>query len=206
MKNEYGYGHRDPIGWQNPLLNLSENHILSPEEFYENFKRKRPYLVRNRTRIPDIYQNDNNLKLYAGDWSVIVEQQNRIIHDHREPFWTNWNFSKFLSSYKTSPYYLVSSDIPASLHIDYQYELGGCKVLDHAVREDRIWMSNGNTSSSLHFDTHDVLLHQIYGTKEIFLWNPKITPAAYMDFHTRYGLSPINTDKVDKIRFPESCK
>lgn len=207
IENEHGYGQLQPMGWQNPLTNLSASKDATADEFYEQFfKRKLPYLVRNHTKIPDIYQDDQSLKIYAGNWSVIVEEQNRIIHDHREPFRTDWNFSQFLSEYRSSPYYLITPKLPACMHIDYPSEFSGCKVLQHAIGEHRIWMSDGNTSSSLHFDTHDVFIHQIDGIKEIFLWDPTIAPATYMDFHTRYGLSPINTDRVDKIRFPEFSK
>ena len=138
--------------------------------------------------------------------AIIVEKQNRIIHDHREPFWTNWNFSKFLKSYKMSPYYAITGSLPQKLKISHPPQIKECSILETNVMEDRLWMSYGNTSSSLHFDTHDNMLHQIHGIKEIFLWNPEITPFTYMDFHTRYGLSPINTDKVDKIRFAEFSK
>ena len=207
IKNEYGFGHLQPMGWQNPFLNLTESVSLNPKDFYNFFyKPKIPYLVRNKNKIPKVYKNDHLLKKHAGNWKVIVEENNRIIHDHRKPFWIDWNFSKFLKYYKNNTYYMISPTIPSSIKIEYPQELTGCKILNANKGEERIWMSNGNTSSSLHFDTHDVFLNQIDGMKEIFLWEPYFAPASYMDFHTRYGLSPINTDKVDKIRFPEFSK
>tara|TARA_B100000945_G_C20406737_1_gene610433 strand:+ start:980 stop:2065 length:1086 start_codon:yes stop_codon:yes gene_type:complete len=207
IPNEHGYGQLQPMGWQNHILNLTESIPLSHRDFYKLFyKVKKPYLVRNYTQIPLIYSDDRLLEKYAGNWSVIVEQQNRITHDHREPFWTDWNFSKFLKEYRSSSYYMITPNIPSSMKIKYPSELTECRILNGTKGDERIWMSDGNTSSSLHFDTHDVFLHQIYGMKEIFLWEPNIAPATYMEFHTRYGLSPINTDKVDKIRFPEFSK
>ena len=64
-------------------------------------------------------------------------------------------------------------------------------------------MSGGNTTSSLHFDTHDNLMLQIDGVKEHFLWHPDQSHKTYMDFHNKFGLSPINADRVDLDRFPE---
>lgn len=78
-----------------------------------------------------------------------------------------------------------------------------CPELTHAMRGTRIWMSAGNTSSSLHFDTHDAVVMQMHGTKHWILYHPNSAPQTYMDHVDRYGLSPINTDRVDLHRFPE---
>lgn len=141
----------------------------------------------------------------AGYWNVIVEQQNRIIHDHREPFWVDWNFSKFLRSYRQRPIYLITANPPGALDTPFP-EFLRCDLIQRHTEDTRLWMSAGNTSSSLHFDTHDVVIQQIDGVKEIFLWHPDIGNATYQDHHTRYGLSPINVDRVDKIRFPEFAR
>ena len=199
-------GQLQPMGEQWPKLNITQSEPLSSDEFYERFfKRKIPYYVKGGFQVPPYLQIRRIAFARGGDWNVIVEQQNRIIHDHREPFWTDWNFSKFLKHYKQYPYYAITSNIPSIMQTPHPRELQ-CDLLDSIIGESRLWMSHGNTSSSLHFDTHDVIIQQIDGTKEIFLWDPTIAPATYMDYHTRYGLSPINVDKVDLIRFPEFAK
>ena len=63
-------------------------------------------------------------------------------------------------------------------------------------------MSLGNTTSSAHFDTHENLLLQVDGRKEVLLWHPNETANLYMDHHAKFGLSPINVDRVDLERFP----
>jgi len=82
-----------------------------------------------------------------------------------------------------------------------------------------MWMSAGNTSSSLHFDTDDNMIAQIEGTKEIhvhliltltliegtkeiYVWDPVYGREMYAAYHDKFGLSPINTEKVDLNRFP----
>ena len=69
----------------------------------------------------------------------------------------------------------------------------------HAVR---MWFSRGNTTSSQHFDTHDNLMLQIDGIKDIYLSHPNESAKMYMDHHDKYGLSPVNVDRVDLERFP----
>ena len=204
--DKVGMGHLQPMGEQWPKLNLSESLPVNSDDFYKKYyKPKHPYLVRNAFEVPDVYKQDRILKRLAGSWPVIVEKQNRIIHDHREPFWVDWNFSKFLDAYQYSPIYLISPYIPDVMTTPHPKELD-CDLLQRSLEESRIWMSAGNTSSSLHFDTHDVMIQQIDGVKEIFLWHPHSVPGTYQDFHTRYGLSPINVDKVDMLRFPEFVK
>ena len=77
-----------------------------------------------------------------------------------------------------------------------------CGEIHEAVHDTRIWMSSGNTSSSLHFDTHENLMLQVEGSKRIVFWPPSQSHLTYMDSHNRFGLSPVNPDRVDLDRFP----
>ena len=63
-----------------------------------------------------------------------------------------------------------------------------CEELAGSVHEVRLWMSGGNTTSSLHFDTHDNLMVQLDGTKEIYMWHPRESHHFYSDFHTKFCL------------------
>ena len=89
-------------------------------------------------------------------WYVLVEKQNRITQNDRHPLMPDWDFCKFLSSYQTAEYqnmlYLVSSiavpglalagklGLPSVLHCDELYQ---------SLYDARLWMSLGNTTSSL---------------------------------------------------------
>ena len=53
-----------------------------------------------------------------------------------------------------------------------------------------------------HFDTHDNIIFQIDGTKELYISHPNESQYMYMDHHDKYGLSPINVDRVDLQRYP----
>jgi hypothetical protein len=71
--------------------------------------------------------------------------------------------------------------------------LASASALEQTVRVPvaaaRLWMSGGNTTSSLHFDTHDNVLLQIDGAKEVLLWHPNASAELYMD-RTRSEAQP----------------
>lgn len=198
-------GHLQPMGEQLPKINITKTPYIDSLTFYEYYyKPKKPYFSINSLKIPKVYSDDKLLEEAAGGWKVIIEPQNRIVHSHREPFYVA-NFSSFLNGYKKSEMYHISPNIPNALRLRPP-DLLNCELLSKSIGEHRMWMSNGNTSSSLHFDTHDVIVQQVYGFKEVFLWPPEVGRNVYMDFHDRYGISPVNVDKVDYLRFPEFFK
>ena len=124
---------------------------------------------------------------------------------------SSWDFCHFLHEYDKPEHnkqlYLVTAITSPfnSLRgrLALTEALRGCPDLYRSLYDARLWMSQGNTTSSLHFDTHDNLLLQVDGDKEVLLWHPNESAKLYMDFHDKFGLSPINVDRVDLERFPE---
>ena len=101
--------------------------------------------------------------------------------------------------------YLVTSIAQRGLRLAERLavpEVLRCAELYHALYDARLWMSLGNTTSSMHFDTHENLLLQLSGEKEVLLWHPDESANFYLDHHEKFGLSPINVDRVDLERFP----
>ena len=144
-------------------------------------------------------------------WDILVERNNRIVQNDRHPLMPNWSFCKFLQEYATPEYtnmlYMVNAISKRGLgRLTRRLALPSvlaCDELYTSLYDARVWMSMGNTTSSAHFDTHENLLLQMSGNKEILLWHPNATGRMYMDHHTKFGLSPINMDRVDLQRFPE---
>lgn len=141
-------------------------------------------------------------------WTVVVEQNNRISHNDRWPLIDGWNFCQYLREYRKpdAPVYCITSitdearlRLPRTIGLP---EVLACDDLYNSMHSVRMWMSRGNTTSSQHFDTHDNLMLQIDGTKDIYLSHPNESAAMYMDHFEKYGLSPINVDRVDLQRFP----
>ncbi len=179
---------------------MTECAVEDTAEFYKlYFRPKVPCIMRKAFEIPASWFSDEDLKEI--DWRpVVVEQQNRVIHSHRKPFWLAWSFRRFVNAYRHNPYYLINPNVPAALLPEVPLHLR-CTRLARALKHRRLWFSGGNTTSSLHFDTHDNFVQQITGTKEVFIWHPNEARNVYMDSDIRYGLSPINVDTVDLKRF-----
>jgi len=142
-------------------------------------------------------------------WTVIVEQNNRISHNDRHPLVSGWSFCHYLNEYRKpdAPTYCINSltddrDLPLARALGLP-EMMACDELYESMHAVRMWMSRGNTTSSQHFDTHDNILFQIDGSKDIFLSHPNESGSMYMDHHDKFGLSPINVDRVDLDRFPD---
>ncbi len=216
-------GHLRPIGEQFETIhwaaeyNVNTSGPLSAPAFWQLALAKvRPLVLRGGAAAATdlaLWTDDalrQACELEGGQpWHVLVEKQNRITQNDRHPLMPNWNFCQFLDEYVKPQYtnmlYCVNAITARGLrlreHISLP-EVFACDDLYHALYDARLWMSQGNTTSSLHFDTHENLLLQLDGEKEVFLWHPNETANFYMDFHPKFGLSPINMDRVDLERFP----
>ena len=143
-------------------------------------------------------------------WRALIEKNNRVVQNDRHPLMYDWDFCDFVQNYTKPEFknmlYTVTPlsepgvDLLRDLRIP---EALRCREVHDTIHEARLWMSGGNTTSSLHFDTHDNLMLQLDGSKELFLFHPNQSHHFYSDFHTKFGLSPISADWVDLDRFPD---
>ena len=143
-------------------------------------------------------------------WRALIERNNRVVQNDRHPLMYDWTFCTFIHNYTRPDYknmlYVVTPltergvALPRHLRVP---DVLRCAELHGTIYEARLWMSGGNTTSSLHFDTHDNLMLQLDGSKEVYLWHPRESAKFYSDFHNKFGLSPISADRVDLDRFPE---
>jgi len=208
------YGQMQPMGFQTPIQNLSytvfENDTDKriSRKFWRDFVRPSiPFHSKNYFLVSDMWNDDSLIEKNVGSHFAIVEENNRIIDDHRKPYWTDWNISLFVKRYMKRQWH---NQLYCITPLDQQFNnyipnlnIFKCPEMKNSIKHTRLWMSAGNTTSSLHFDTHDVVVMQMYGVKEWFLYEPNIAHHTYMDHHTRYGLSPINTHRVDLRKFPK---
>ncbi|KAL1524666.1 hypothetical protein AB1Y20_019552 [Prymnesium parvum] len=142
-------------------------------------------------------------------WNTLVELNKVVVRNDRWPLVENITMCDFIERYQQEEYkdklYTIT---PINVNENtLQHALRvppvvRCFDVWETVHEARLWMSSGNTSSSLHFDTHDNLLLQLDGKKTILLWPPSSSKNFYMDFHDRWGLSPMHVDRVDLNVFP----
>ena len=141
-------------------------------------------------------------------WLANVERSKVVVSNTRHPR-EPINFCTFLRDYlkpefKDKRYWiapLTDPGVQLGKHVEMPAVLQ-CPEMHESVHETRLWMSSGNTTSSLHFDTHDNLLLQVFGTKSVYLFPPSQSHKTYMDYHDRYGLSPVHPERVDLDKWP----
>jgi hypothetical protein len=56
-----------------------------------------------------------------------------------------------------------------------------CAELYESLHEARLWMSAGNTTSSIHFDTHENYMLQLDGSKDVYMYCSSPTAAFHAD-------------------------
>jgi len=146
-------------------------------------------------------------------WSSIIEVNKIIVSNTRYPLLNDAegdvNFCTFVRDYlkpeNADNMYLVSPLTDPGVQIGKHVQMPSvlrCPEIHDAVHDTRLWMSSGNTSSSLHFDTHENLMLQVFGTKSVYFWPPSESHKLYMDYHDRFGLSPVHPDRVDVDKWP----
>ena len=55
-----------------------------------------------------------------------------------------------------------------------------CAELYESLHEARLWMSAGNTTSSIHFDTHENYMLQLDGSKDVYMYCSSPTAAFHL--------------------------
>ena len=66
-----------------------------------------------------------------------------------------------------------------------------CSRVVRSLEFTHLWMSSGASESSLHFDTEDNMMMMKGGTKQVWMIDPQDSRHVYMDYHDKYGLSPL---------------
>jgi hypothetical protein len=218
-------GHMQPMGQQADMREVPRENVTSPAEFYQRFVAgSAPVIVagaaaeatRGRAWTDEFLLDACTLEASSDDrfregepWRATIEVNKVIVTNTRYPLRHDWNFCDFIQNY-TKPEHadglycispLTDPGVKLGKHVDMPSVLR-CGEIHESVHETRLWMSSGNTSSSLHFDTHENLMLQVEGSKTIVFWPPGESHLTYMDYHNRFGLSPVNPDHVDLDRFP----
>ncbi len=210
-------GHLQPMGMQSDMAEVARVAPMSPGDFYEDHvARGEPVVLAGVAseavggqEWDDAFLEEMCTTERGEPWNAIIEVNKVIVTNTRWPLHTSWNFCDFIQNYTKPEHadslYCVSAltdpHVRLGMHVALPSVLG-CPEMVESVHNTRLWMSSGGTSSSLHFDTHENLMLQIDGEKKVYFWPPSESHLLYMDYNTRYGLSPVNPDRVDLDRFP----
>jgi len=213
-------GHMEPMGFQQ--VDMTEVPRVSTTDsvgFYEKYVAgAEPIILAGAAKEATNgveWTDDFLLRACRKDngqpWRAIIEVNKVIVSNTRYPLLNpaDWDFCHFVLNYTKPEFsdsmYLVSPLTDEGVKLGRHVALPSvlrCAELHESVHDTRMWMSSGNTSSSLHFDTHENLMLQVVGSKTLYFWPPASSHLTYMDYHNRFGLSPVNPDRVDLERFP----
>ena len=219
-------GHMEPMGQQQAdMTEVPRVSVSSPADFYERFvARSRPVMLADAARVAtrgvewtDDFMLDmctlgetSDPRWKTGQpWRATIEKHKVIVSNTRFPLVDGWTFCDFIQNY-TKPEHsdglycispLTDPGVRLGKHVEIP-EVLRCAEIHESIHDTRLWMSSGGTSSSLHFDTHENLMLQVEGSKTVVFWPPSQSHLTYMDYHNRFGLSPVNPDYVDLDRFP----
>lgn len=210
-------GHMQRMGMQQEMVEAPRVRIPSSRDFYMNYiAAAQPVILANAAKVATrgVEWTDEFLtKMCWNDrfdqpWDVIVEENKVIKSNTRWPYGSG-SFCDFIKRYQLPQYrdsmYVINPLTEAGTRLGRQVDIPSvlrCSEVHEAIVDTRLWMSSGNTSSSLHFDTHENLMLQVVGSKTIAMWPPSESASLYMDFHDRFGLSPVHPERVDLEHYP----
>ncbi|GAB5363532.1 hypothetical protein AAMO2058_000891300 [Amorphochlora amoebiformis] len=195
-------------GQQRTEIDTIEGCLEGPEFLRKYVYKHKPVLMKgcaNAISATNLWSDEYFLsRKDMREWMPIVETQKTIHRNDRGPHIFNMTFQEFISRYTTDPFYVINGVSPDFLRKDVNLPPPlRCSRTLRQMDDVHLWFSSGGTESSQHFDTHDNLLTMISGSKQVLLTDPIHSLGLYMDYHDKYGLSPINVRHIDLSVYPK---
>ena len=181
--------------------------VLNGRDFYQHFAKKRtPLIMRGAIKHwPAVkhWANESYLRQNYGD--TIFDIQFTKKYETEPPIMKTMTLNEYLDIYKKENVYLdcpfPQSAMTQDIVVPYCLQ---CDEMAKAIFSTHFLFSNGNTSSSLHFDGYENLLSVISGTKEVLVANYSYSEYFYSENSTTINIeSPIDPEAVDLIKFPK---
>mmetsp|Transcript_30763 Transcript_30763/g.70961 ORF Transcript_30763/g.70961 Transcript_30763/m.70961 type:complete len:358 (+) Transcript_30763:96-1169(+) len=196
-------GHLLPMGKHRPPKAIAEtSYPLDPQDFYTNFVLPgRPVLIKGGARELqlDTKWTDKELSRRHGREEVLVERQKK---EKRGIEPGVMSLKKFLGSYKKRGIYLAAQPTMELLEDVPLPSLLSCEEMHEHTYTLNMWMSSGGTTSLMHLDDAENVLHMIDGVKRVVLVSPQQTVDVYADEAVHAPTSPIDPEAVDMVLFP----
>lgn len=202
-------GHMKMLGeHSNPLpTSITElDYMISGKDFYQHFARKRrPVIFRGVTRNwISTKQWKNESYLLEKYSEVLFDVETGKVYDGALNTRKTMTMQDFLASYRKESWYLDSPFPQSPMMADMELPLMlQCEERYKSFESMHLLHSNGNTSSPLHHDGYENFLSVFSGYKVVYLMEPKYGKDMYVEFVEDFpGLSPINPEHVDLLKYP----
>ena len=198
-------GHLEFLGRQGQRIErvAEVQGCLSPEDFLKNYVYRHKPVVQRGCMKPTPRWTDAYLRSCADpEWETTQEFQKTVTRNDRGPFGKRL-FTEFLEVYHAEERYMISPMEEETLRKDLRVpESMRCSRVVRSLEFTHLWMSSGASESSLHFDTEDNMMMMKGGTKQVWMIDPQDSRHVYMDYHDKYGLSPLNVRAIDLRVYP----
>lgn len=181
--------------------------VPNGKDFYTHFARKRmPLIMRGAiSHWPAVkhWANETYLRENYGD--VIFDVMLTKKYETILPIKKTMTLSEYLDIYKKENVYLdcpfPQSKMTRDILVPYCLQ---CDEFGDIISSTHLLFSNGNTSSSLHYDGYENLLSVISGTKEILVANYSYSEYFYNHEFTTINIeAPIDPEAVDLVKYPK---
>jgi hypothetical protein len=211
VQPEIPKGHLKYLGEHGSPIILGDveeiDYVPNGRDFYIHFARqRRPLIMRGAiSHWPAVkhWANESYLRENYGD--VIFDIQLSKKYETVLPIKKTMNLNEYLDIYKKENVYLdcpfPQSKMTRDILVPYCLQ---CDEFKDSISSTHLLFSNGNTSSSLHYDGYENLLSVISGTKEVLIANYSYSEYFYNRNFTTVNIeAPIDPEAVDLIKYPK---
>eukprot|EP00794_Sanderia_malayensis_P009959 gene9959-10979_t len=202
-------GHMKPFGSHKPPDYYADElpFMISPDDFYMNYVvPHKPVVLKGAAKNWPAYKlwTDSYLKEKYGNETVHMETKD----DDKYNIPPAENLGAFLDKYReeNSTLYLVDEVLPKMREEIVLPLCLRCEEIDRYFFVSFLWLSGGNTMSTMHIDTDENLLCVLKGHKRSILVSPIYSKYLYADDSRVKGVCDVNTSAVDLEKFPDVTK
>ncbi len=203
------FNHLGKLGEQGKVLRgeIDElDYFPNGKDFYKHFIRKRkPLIIRGAVKQWPAFQhwkNETYMRSKYGD--VLFEVDYTKSYERKPPIKKTITLNKFFDIYKTQNVYLDSAFPQSNLTKDIAVPFSlQCEEIMTKIQSIHLLYSNGGTSYVLHQDGYENILTVLSGKKVLLIANSLYSTRLHSDeYVTVPGLSPIDPEKVDLVKYP----
>ncbi|XP_013421562.1 uncharacterized protein LOC106181661 [Lingula anatina] len=185
------------------------DHFPSPEDFYRDHMRQSvPLVVRGSLKhwpAVEKWKNEDYLREKFGHEDFVVMWNNITDHRHKSAMMMSMN--EFLDQYRDKHIYLDGFVSPAMSKDLTIPKFLGCDAIIKRATQFSLLFNAAWSSTFVHVDGTENMFTQITGQRQWILIPP--THGKYLhvdDFNYHRGISPVEPEAVDLIKFPNVSK
>ncbi|XP_013407134.1 uncharacterized protein LOC106171368 [Lingula anatina] len=204
-------GHMERFGEQAQKYEnlITLDYFPDPEVFYRDYVRKSvPLVVKGALKHwPAVqkWKNEDYLREKFGEDFFNVHWRN--VSDEHHPAYIDMTMEDFLDTYRKEKIYMDSTVSPEMAEDLTFPGFVACEGMLKMLKQVAIFFNSGWSSTDIHLDVTETIFAQVTGGRHWILTTPRDGKYLYTDeFAPHNGISPVNQETVDLIKFPDVSK